>query len=447
MSDLPKDYTPPVTLGGVSSNIQFDIPLEPDDPRYVDTIPGRGTFKYSNLLGFLNIDHIKMEFMDGIPQQRVFSILSGHRGCGKSTELKRIAEALDKDDLFMVIFLDSASELDINNIQYADIFMALAKVLLNKLTEKDVSLDSVHYTAMESWFSQRILIRESEREYVSEIKTGLKGKTGIPFLCNLFAQFTAAFRNNVTYKDELRKVIKNNFSQFVEAFNQLIIAAIDEINVKLKRKSILFIIDGLDKLSDDDAKAFFIKDITQLQQVQGNFLYTGPIDHICSGIQIHQYFYCTVLPMIKIEERDGTRVEAGYSVLRDMIFRRADMKLFSSLDVVDQIIHFSGGNPRQVLQLLKYAVVSAHNGIFDDDSVKEAIHMHANNYKYFLTSEDYKLLHKIDHSRMEDIDQSDHTSKLLYELALLQYNDYWWKSHPVIRTLPGYLKYDTDQSR
>ncbi len=439
------EYAPPNTLGGVYDNIQFDQALEPNDPRYVDTIPGRGNFSYSRLYRYLKVDPEKLTFMDGIPPQKVYTIFSGHRGCGKSTELKKIAATLDRDNLFLVVFLDTASELDTNNIQYADVFMALAKMLLQILVDMDITINSIHLKNMESWFFNRILIRENERSYTLDIKTGTEGKTGIPYLCNLFANITTAFRSNATYKDHLRRDIKNTFSQFATAFNQLISAAADQIQDETTRKSIIFIVDGLDKLSGEDANSFFINDVTQLQQVQANFLYAGPIDLLCSGMQTLQLFTCTILPMIKVEERDGTRVEVAYDVLRKMIYKRADKKLFSSSEVVDKIIHFSGGNPRQALQLLQYAYVSAQNDKFDSDSIDKAVQIMASSYRMFLKAEDYKLLYDIDHSAVEEHVQSDHTRKLLYELALLQYNDFWWKSHPVIRTLPGYLKHEQNQ--
>lgn len=36
--------------------------------------------------------------------------------------------------------------------------------------------------------------------------------------------------------------------------------------------------------------------------------------------------------------------------------------------------------------------------------------------------------------------QCEQSTRLLYKLALLEYNSYWWMSHPVLRTLPAYEK-------
>ncbi|NJM12172.1 MAG: hypothetical protein HC889_10055 [Synechococcaceae cyanobacterium SM1_2_3] len=39
-------YQPPQTLWEVSEKLKFDVPLDADDPRYVDTESARGDFKF-----------------------------------------------------------------------------------------------------------------------------------------------------------------------------------------------------------------------------------------------------------------------------------------------------------------------------------------------------------------------------------------------------------------
>ena len=52
--------------------------------------------------------------------------------------------------------------------------------------------------------------------------------------------------------------------------------------------------------------------------------------------------------------------------------------------------------------------------------------------------EDFQLLPEIDNAAPDDTQHSEEALRLLYNLALLEYNAYWWRSHPVVRTLPGY---------
>ena len=61
-------------------------------------------------------------------------------------------------------------------------------------------------------------------------------------------------------------------------------------------------------------------------------------------------------------------------------------------------------------------------------------------FRRFLEPEDYRLLAAID-SIDWSVDQpasTERTRRLLYNLALLEYNDHYWRSHPVVRTTVAY---------
>lgn len=432
-----KKYTPPKTIWGVYDNLDYNEAIESNDERYVDISAGREEFNFNDLLSFLKVNR-QYEFMGGRPPQKVYAVFFGHRGCGKSTELKRLAEDLDKEKLFFVVTLDTSIELDNNNVKYVDVFMALAKRLIDKLERHNININSVYFENLESWFHKKIIISEERKDYALDIKAGIEGKVGLPFIGKIFANMTTAFKDNSSYKEQLREDIKNNFSEFAAGFNKLIAAANEAVVKKIGRKAILFVIDGLDKLSGEDSSSFFISDVNQLQQIHSNFIYTAHIDLLYSGTSITQVFEFSILPMIKIAEQNGKKFNTGYEVLRKLIYKRAEKSLFTSEKIVDHIIEFSGGNPRHVLQLLEYAYINANNNMFDEEAVDKGIARMANIFRRFLTSEDYKKIYSIDHSKEQE--QSEHIRKLLHNLAILQYNDFWWKSHPVVRTLPSYKK-------
>lgn len=436
MNKSKNEYTPPRNIWDVYNGLNFDEPLESDDPRRVETEAGRGDFSFSNLLQYLGVDPRSYEFRGVEPPKRVYTAFCGHRGCGKSTELRRLCHQLDKDGLFMVIFLNASYELDTNNLRYADVFMALAKKLFERLEKESVSIDQIYLDNLESWFKQRVIIDEKKREYALDIKAGIEAKSGIPFFLQLFANMTTAFKNNSTYKEELRKDITNTFSQFALAFNGLLEAVRETLPDHAKRKALLFIVDDLEKLPRDDARSIFIGDVNQLQQIESNFIYSAPIDFLYEGSQFRQLFLPMTLPMIKVTEKDGSKNEKGYSILREMIFRRADRSLFTPPSVVDKIIEYSGGNPRHVLQLMTYAYSHTKNEVFDEEAVDRAIQDMKVSFQRFLTLEDYETLYRIDCSK--DYTTNEQVQNLLHQLALLEYNEFWWRSHPAVRLIPAY---------
>ncbi len=433
------DYSPPENIWDVGKNIAYDEPLKKDDPRYVATESARGNVNFSKLLKPLGINPRTWELM--FEPDRTYSLFCGHRGCGKSTELWQLADKLHNPQRFFVVFLDTLVELDPNSIEYSEILMALAKQLLERLNDEAIELPPVFLANLTKWFDEKIEQNEAVKTFAAEIKAGAQADTGLPFLGKLFAGITNSFKTNTTHKEQLRRIIKNSFSQFAAAFNQLIRAAEEEVGKKNKGRRILFIIDGTDRLSDTDSRRFFIHDVHQLQQVESNFIYCAPIHMLLKSNEVQQLFNHFILPMIKLNERsDENPIKEGYAALRQLIYLRADRALFDSeKDTVDYLIRYSGGNPRELLKLLHYCYQLADGELFDRLTAEKAVKELATDYRRILNAEDYKLLHEVDCTDQE-MPNDEHTRRLLYNIFLLEYNSYWWQSHPVIRTLPAYKK-------
>ena len=280
-------------------------------------------------------------------------------------------------------------------------------------------------------------VRRRPREFAQHIRAGAGVDAGLPFIGRLFAEISNAINTNSTYKQELRRTLQNYFTDFAEAFNHLIDAAGDAVREAGGDRRILFVVDGTDRLSGDDAGAFFVSDVHQLQQVRGLFIYSAPIHLIYEGSAIVQSFnHVFKLPMIKVTNADGSQNEAGCGVMREILHRRAAPSLFDP-GVADLLIEHSGGHPRDLLRLLQNAFGHAENDRFDMASAREAVREAATEFRQILAHEDYDLLARID-SIPETPPLSERARKLLYDLALLAYNDFYCRSHPVIRTIGAY---------
>jgi hypothetical protein len=236
-------YKIPTTIWELGSQLSFEEPLDAEDVRFVPTENARGDFSFNALLKPYGVNP-KTNEMKFVPTG-VYSLFCGHRGCGKSTELRRLKARLDRPELFYVIFMDALKELDINNLSYADVLLAQAKTLINRIGEDGLTIDQMHLSKLEKWFSERIEKHENTKDFAAEIKAGVKAKQGIPFLGELFAQLTTSFKTGSTYKEELRTIIRNSFTEFAHGFQQLIDAANEVVKNSGKGKAILFIVDGI----------------------------------------------------------------------------------------------------------------------------------------------------------------------------------------------------------
>jgi hypothetical protein len=104
-----------------------------------------------------------------------------------------------------------------------------------------------------------------------------------------------------------------------------------------------------------------------------------------------------------------------------------------------RLIEESGGHPRELLRLLQLCCEFASD-LIDAGIVAQAVAQLASEYRRQLEPEDYALLASIDRDPL-DVGNDKRVQRLLYCLAILEYNDgSWRRSHPVIRTLEGYRR-------
>ncbi|MFM7460352.1 MAG: ATP-binding protein, partial [Burkholderiales bacterium] len=79
-------YQPPKTIQDVLYHIDFDQPLELNDPRFVETQAARGSEKTLRRLAVkLGVDLTSGNFT---PATKRHVLLFGHTGSGKTTQLR-----------------------------------------------------------------------------------------------------------------------------------------------------------------------------------------------------------------------------------------------------------------------------------------------------------------------------------------------------------------------
>jgi hypothetical protein len=206
-----------------------------------------------------------------------------------------------------------------------------------------------------------------------------------------------------------------------------------------KNCRILFMLDGTDKLRGEDTRGFFVEDAEQLLSINAGVVYTAPLALKYEGNLTNKLDADLMLPMIKLSQ-GGQRFAPGWQAMRGILLRRAARSLFASEADVEKLIEFSGGHPRELLRLLKLCCEFAEQPSFDSAVIDAAVKQLASEYRRFLDLDDYKLLKQVDADGAL-VSTDDRTRKLLYHLALLEYNDGSWRaSHPVIRLLDGYLR-------
>jgi hypothetical protein len=127
------------------------------DKYYVDLDSVRSTQAINGVSNQLN-------FLE--PGEPAAILFTGHRGCGKSTELQRIKRNLEQrlDERYEVIYVKATDELDINDADYKDIYLVIVKYLTQALESWGLQNSPQLIQAFRDWFKDIIREEEWDRE-------------------------------------------------------------------------------------------------------------------------------------------------------------------------------------------------------------------------------------------------------------------------------------------
>ncbi len=183
-------------------------------------------------------------------------LVIGHRGCGKSTILNKVAEELA--DKYYVVSFSASEELNMMDVETVDILLAAYLQLLKSLDK--------------SWLD-RLLAKDSTiKEFIDFLNKPLKLEASIKDV-ELFK--TIAFKFKV--ENESRAEVRNQLHGQIKELLDNIGKVCEEIE-KEKRQTILIIIDDLDKLQTDFAEKIFFENQFLLTLPQVKVIYTFPLD-------------------------------------------------------------------------------------------------------------------------------------------------------------------------
>lgn len=142
----------------------------------------------------------------------------------------------------------------------------------------------------------------------------------MPLLAELFAGLTAAIRTGTSYKEEIRLIVQDSFSELANAFNALVGFVSEEVDKQGLGKALLFVIDGTDRLRRDEAETFFIHDIHQLRLVHANFVYCAPITTLIEEERVAQSFDGIFkFPMVRLSDKGAAELlDEGRDCLQEI---------------------------------------------------------------------------------------------------------------------------------
>lgn len=293
-------------------------------------------------------------------------VLTGHKGCGKSTELWRLRHVLeDPDDgsqPYFVVSVTADDHMDRNDVDFPDVLIAIVREIAAQLKDR-LKITLAPGFIRDRW--QRL-----KKFFLSEVEFDqLSLDVGL-------AEISAKIKHSPDARIEIRKLLEPDADNWLKAANDVIGDAIAKVQ-DTKHRGLVVIVDGLDKMipREHDTAAcltteyLFVHRSAQLTAFNCHVIYTLPIELAYSHHQAKlRALYggdVPVVPMTKIASSPpkARPFAAGIEKLRDIIAVRLaskgakDTDLFASNKVRDDLIKFSGGQPDELVRLVQEGII------------------------------------------------------------------------------------------
>ncbi len=412
------EYTLATDFDRAWLNFELDLPLSPGtngkpNPFYIDR-PGNPIAELT--------DALLAPFYR--PPKFFFS---GHRGCGKSTELLHLMSNPAIQRKYWPINFSIREEADIIDLDFRDILLAIGSRMFRDYRKAGGRLPEQLLKELNAW---RGKVEE-------EVKTIQTGRAAFEIGAGI-----EAFFSNTGVKMKLEPVTRAEIRQVFEKDITGLIAVINNIATAIyskERRIPLILIDDLDKPGLDEARAIFHDRREIMMQPNCAIIYT-----VSSALFYSKEFdairdQAIFLPNIKLHPHVEPEVkdQKGYQTMRRFVHVRIDPNLVDSLALEDAIT-YSGGVFREMARIMRTAIGRARRrraakvDLVDVDWATTEIR---NEFRRILDKEDIEILKKV--RQQNRLEYDGRLRPLLQLLAVLEYRngENWCDVHPVLRKL------------
>jgi hypothetical protein len=399
-------------------NFELDLPLRPGpngepNPFYVNR-PG-------NPIAEL-IDALLAPFYR--PPKFFFS---GHRGCGKSTELLHLMANPGVQKKYWPINFSIREEADIIDLDFRDILLAIGSRMFRDYRKAGGRLPEQLLKELNSW---RGKVEE-------EVKTIHSGRTAFEIGADINAFFSNTgmkMKLEPATRAELRQVFEKDITGLISVINNIATAIYSK-----EHRIPLILIDDLDKPNLEEARAIFHDRRNIMMQPNCAIIYT-----VSSALFYTKEFeairdQAIFLPNIKLHPHLEQEVKdrEGFQTMRRFVHVRIDPNLVDGL-ALEEAISNSGGVFREMARIMRTAIGRARRRraakveIIDVEWATTEIR---NEYRRILDKGDIDILRKI--HQQNRLEYDDRLRPLLQLLAVLEYRngENWCDIHPVLRRL------------
>ncbi|NEQ65446.1 MAG: ATP-binding protein [Symploca sp. SIO2D2] len=383
-------------------------------------------------------------------------LFTGHIGCGKSTELSELKTKLEQDG-FHVVYFRSSQDLDPADVDISDILLAIARQVSHSLEEAGIRLQPNRFQE---------LLQDTVNLLNSDVtglnlkipkggNWGVKTDKGKSTLSLGIAEITTKARNSNTIRTFLRQHLEPRVNNILEALNQELIIPAQQQLKAANQAGLVVIVDDLDRIDNktrsgetSQPEYLFVERGEQLKRLQCHLVYTIPLvlnfsnekENLVNRFGVDP----KLLPMVRVQERDGSICEQGLVLLRQMILARAFplveseqrlnliSELFDSPQTLDRLCTISGGHVRNLL-VLCYKCLQIEDPPITRQLLEKVITQRRTELTRAITPDEWELLKKV--KDQQAVNGEEEYQTLLKSLFVFEYWDDvggWFVINPLL---------------
>lgn len=427
-----------------------DEALPSGDPRYVDLSSCRG--------GENIVDDLARQII-WTPEGYLKLLLTGHRGCGKTTELYRLKSRLEEAGYF-VLYWNAELELNLMDVEWIDVILTHTRELAEQIPEKDpdIKIEGRFLDSIADWLAKEIVQKVERKEMEAELESKFKIGAEIPFFLKALLGLKAYIRGGTEEVREIRHELERRGITLLNDVNLFI----DDLQRQLRGrgyKGLIILVDGLEKLilrplvegkgerNLTSHNLLFIEQSEFLKSPRCHIVYTVPISLLAEE-NIAQVFPDdpVVIPMVEVynkpleENQPLKENQHGIDLLCEVVGRRIDVDKVFNERILKKLCVESGGHIRDFLRLVRYACRYSKGEVIDENAVNRAISALSTEYDYLVKDKDIGKLVKVEREKRLPSDME--YAHLPYHLLVLEYRssdgEKWAMANPLVKRLPKF---------
>ncbi|BAZ09999.1 hypothetical protein NIES4071_18130 [Calothrix sp. NIES-4071] len=422
--------------------------------RACDVAPLVGTDSqryYVDLSGVRNTEAVqgintRLDFLE--PAEFCSILFTGHRGCGKSTELRRIQNHWEHE--YRVIYIEADREIDILDAEYTDLYLVIIKKVADDLYKLRAEFDKKLLHNFEAWFLEITQENETTVEASVSLDTSVEAGLQIPLISKLLAKLQAQIKGSDKRKQIIRQSLQKDIGRLQSDINLLLGDAFIKLRAKYPQyqKGFLIIFDNLDRVPPNIGKHLFFDYATQLQSLHCTIIFTAPISVVYAEQNVGNTFDAPkIVPMVNIYEFQAQQCNLGYDsgaleAIVGLIEKRVDINaIFDSRNLVIELAKASGGHVRQLMELTASAfLIAATRGRtkVNAEDVDYVIKQAQFNFERIIPAEHYPALAQVCLSK--DVTKDEIGRLMMFNLSVFEYNgkNRWNYINPVVQQINAF---------